>query len=189
MATSTLRVDPVSKVLGNYGKWQLITMLIIFLCKVPTSWFTAIIIYTSPAPKPGDFWCTPPPELPTEYTADWIARAHPKRFNYHNKSYIDYCEVFSDFWERPLEFFGPNQTAIETTDFATTKCENFSFDPIFYSMVADFSLVCDRDYWVPLSQVFHIAGLLIGGIVAFFLLKMWVFYRKVKYEEQLSLWE
>lgn len=172
MATSTLRVDPVTKVLGNYGKWQLASILIIFLCKVPTSWFTAIIIYTTPAPNPGEYWCTPPSDLPEEYTTEWIARAHPKRLNFHNTSYVNYCEVFSDFWERPLDYFGPNLTIIDTTNFTTTKCTNFTFNPNFYSMVADFSLVCDRDYWVPLSQMFHIGGLLIGGIVAFFMLKV-----------------
>lgn len=53
-APSTLRVDPITKVLGNFGKWQLGAMLIIFLCKVPTSWFMAIIIFTAPAPNPGN---------------------------------------------------------------------------------------------------------------------------------------
>lgn len=53
-APSTLRVDPITKVLGNFGKWQLGAMLIIFLCKVPTSWFMAIIIFTAPAPDPGN---------------------------------------------------------------------------------------------------------------------------------------
>lgn len=158
MATTTLRVDPITKVLGNFGKWQLKTILIVFLCKVPTSWFMAIIIYTSPAPNPGDFWCTPPPDLPTNYTEDWKAKAHPQRRNYHNQTYTSYCEVYTDLWERPLDFFGTNQTKFDATNFTTMQCTNFSFDPRYHSMIHDFSLVCDREYWVPLSQVFHIGN-------------------------------
>lgn len=158
MAATSLHVDPVTKVLGNFGKWQLRTMLIIFLCKVPTSWFMAIIIYTSPAPNPGDFWCTPPPTFPTKYLKDWIDIAHPQKQNHHNQTYTSYCEVYSDVWERPLDFFGPNKTLFDLTNSTTTKCTNFSFNPEYHSMVRDFSLVCDRDYWVPFSQVFHIGN-------------------------------
>lgn len=189
-APSTLRVDPITKVLGNFGKWQLSTMLIIFLCKVPTSWFMAIILFTAPAPNPGiflsylkkiclndhilwtgDFWCTPPSHLPGEYTADWIARAHPIKVDYHNRSSIDYCEVFTEFWENPLKYFGPNHTIIDTKNLNTRKCANYTFNPNYHSMVADFNLVCGRELLVPLSQCFHIFGLLVGGIIAYFLLK------------------
>lgn len=52
--SSTLRVDPITKVLGNFGKWQLGAMLIVFLCKIPSSWFMAIILFTAPAPNPGN---------------------------------------------------------------------------------------------------------------------------------------
>lgn len=170
-APSSQRIDPITKVLGKFGKFQLTAMLIIFLCKIPTSWFMAIVLFSASSPDPGDFWCTPPAKLPAEYTSDWIARAHPVKMDHHNRSKIDYCQVYTEYWENPLKYFGPNHTKIDKKNLTTTKCKNYSFNPDFNSLVADFGLICGRELLVPLSQCFHIFGLLVGGIVAYFMLK------------------
>lgn len=167
-----VRIDPITKTLGNFGKWQLSAMLIVFLCKVPTSWFMAAVIFTAPAPNPGDFWCTPPYEVPSNYTPDWIAKAQPKQFSsYNNRTTVNYCEVYVEVWNNPMDFIGPNKSDIFPKNLTTVECERFSFNPDYYSLVADYSLVCDRHFWVSLSQCFHIFGLLIGGIIAYYMLK------------------
>lgn len=167
-----VRIDPITKTLGNFGKWQLSAMLIVFLCKVPTSWFMAAVIFTAPAPNPGDFWCTPPYEVPNNYTADWIAKAHPKQFSsYNNRTTVNYCDVYVEVWNNPMDFIGPNKSDIVPKNLTTVECERFSFNPDYYSLIADYSLVCDRHFWVSLSQCFHIFGLLIGGIIAYYMLK------------------
>lgn len=163
--------DPVSKTLGVFGKWQLSAMLIVFLCKVPTSWFMAAIIFTAPAPNPGDFWCTPPSEVPQNYTAQWMEKAQPKLVDSYNKQSVDYCEVYAEVWKHPVDFIGPNKTDIVPKNLTTIKCERFSFNPEYFSLVADYSLVCGRSYWVSLTQCFHIIGLLTGGIIVYFMLK------------------
>lgn len=119
----------------------------------------------------GDFWCTPPANLPVEFTKDWVDRAHPIIVDHHNRSRVNFCEVFTIFWEKPLEYFGPNHTTIDTKNLTTTKCTNFTFNPNYHSLVADFNLICGRELLLPLSQCFHIFGLLVGGIIAYFLLK------------------
>lgn len=131
----------------------------------------AIILFTAPAPNPGDYWCTPPTDLPENYTVDWIAQAHPVRYDNHNHSKINYCEVYTEMWNNPLDYFGRNYTQIDTTNFTTKKCQHFTFHPNFHSLAADFSLICGRELLIPLSQCFHIFGLLVGGILAYFLLK------------------
>lgn len=131
----------------------------------------AIIIFTAQAPNPGDFWCTPPAELPTEYHREWMERAHQITYDRHNRSQINYCAVYTEFYENPLDYFGPNQTQIDTTHLAITKCKNFTFNPDFHSLVVDFNLVCGRDLLVSLSQCFHIFGLLVGGIIAYYILR------------------
>lgn len=170
-APSVQRVDPVTKVLGNFGKWQLSAMLIVFLCKLPTSWFMAIIIFTAKSPNPGDVWCTPPADLPAEYQKDWISKAHPVTYDSDNISHTNYCNVYTELYNNPLDYFGPNYTQIDTSNFTTSKCTNFTFNPNFHSLVVEFNLVCGRDLLVSLSQCFHIGGLLVGGIVAYFILK------------------
>ncbi|XP_064549758.1 solute carrier family 22 member 13 [Drosophila montana] len=50
--------DIIGDVVGNFGIWQLRTILIIFLCKIPAAWFMACIIFTAPELYPGtEFVC------------------------------------------------------------------------------------------------------------------------------------
>lgn len=166
-----IQSDIISQVLGNFGKWQLRTMLIIFLCKMPTSWFMAVIIFTAPAPNDGDFWCRPPDTVPQEYESEWIQVAHPIKLDRHNREVIDYCHVYRDIIENPLEFIGPNKTRLPTTNLTAVWCDHFSYNPEYHSLVVEFNLVCRRQMLLPLTQCFHIFGLLVGGIIAYILLK------------------
>lgn len=72
MAAEVEDIDVCRKMMGNFGKWQLKAMLMIFLCKIPTSWFMAVIIFTAPAPGPGDYWCRPPNDMNLSSSNDWI---------------------------------------------------------------------------------------------------------------------
>ncbi|KAH8292517.1 hypothetical protein KR054_011295 [Drosophila jambulina] len=50
--------DIIGDVVGDFGIWQLRTILIIFLCKIPAAWFMACIIFTGPELYPGsEFTC------------------------------------------------------------------------------------------------------------------------------------
>jgi len=40
--------DFIGQFLGPFGKWQLRTILIIYLCKIPSSWFMSCIIFSAP---------------------------------------------------------------------------------------------------------------------------------------------
>lgn len=159
--------DVVNQVTGNFGKWQLRAILIIFLCKIPTVWFLAIILFTAPAPNSGDFWCKPPANI-TNHT-EWILQSHPMRKYATDKEFqIDFCKVYKDrVDDKVTKFFelskNDNQKII--------PCENFHFSTDFHSVIVEYSLVCSRRLLVTLSQSFHIVGLLIGGIVVHFMLK------------------
>ena len=50
--------DIIGEIIGDFGVWQLRTILIIFLCKIPASWFMACIIFTAPELYPeSEFQC------------------------------------------------------------------------------------------------------------------------------------
>ncbi|KAH8369120.1 hypothetical protein KR009_002012 [Drosophila setifemur] len=50
--------DVIGDVVGDFGIWQLRTILILFLCKIPAAWFMACIIFTGPELYPGsEFTC------------------------------------------------------------------------------------------------------------------------------------
>lgn len=164
-------VDVIGQVIGNFGKWQLRTILIIFLCKIPTSWFMAVIIYTAPTPRDGQHWCRP--LATTNFTvanpSEWIQTVHPL----NAKGKIDICHVFADVYENPWKFFGTNQTHTQLSMKRTIiPCKDIEIRSDFYSLISKFNLMCSRALLLNLSQCFHIFGLLIGGIIAYFLLKM-----------------
>ncbi|EDW83347.1 uncharacterized protein Dwil_GK22802 [Drosophila willistoni] len=50
--------DIIGDVVGDFGIWQLRTILILFLCKIPAAWFMACIIFTGPELYAGsEFIC------------------------------------------------------------------------------------------------------------------------------------
>lgn len=168
-------VDVIEESLGHFGKWQLRTMLIVFLCKIPTSWFMAVVIFTAPAPNPGDFWCKPPKQLPNEFKYAWIERAHPLVVRKHNLTEIDYCRVYRDVYSVPLKYFNHNNHIFLISNTTTFPCEEFEFADDYQSLVADFSMVCGRAMMLPITQCAHIFGLLLGGVLAYYLLQVYVF--------------
>lgn len=166
-------VDIVAQILGNFGKWQLRTILIIFLCKMPTSWFMAVILFTAPAPNPGEYWCKQPDILPQEYQNQWIKVAHPIVEDRKHRKSVDYCHVYRDVIERPLDYMdmGSNESVHLPPNATIVGCDHFAYNPDYHSLIVDYNLVCSKELLLPLTQCFHIFGLLVGGIIAYFLLK------------------
>lgn len=171
--------DVVAKCMGNFGKWQLRTILIIFLCKIPTSWFMAVVIYTAPSPQLGEYWCRPPANFHPNSSIDWIRAVHPPRpIDDHHPGYqYDVCHVYADVMEAPEKYvdFIDNDSGMNRT---IIPCVDFVFHSDFHSLIAEFNLVCKRSLLLNLSQCFHIGGLLCGGIIAYMLLKM---YKKIRF--------
>lgn len=56
-AATADNADIVTACLGNWGQWQRRAVLLIYLCKIPSAWFMASIIFTAPTPWPGEFYC------------------------------------------------------------------------------------------------------------------------------------
>lgn len=59
--------DIIGEIIGDFGVWQIRTILIIFLCKIPASWFMACIIFTAPELYPQtEFACDPTSLTPNQ---------------------------------------------------------------------------------------------------------------------------
>lgn len=166
--------DIFARITGNFGKWQLRAVLIIFLCKIPTSWFMAVVIYTAPAPKVGDYWCRPV----EPHQEKWKDVYHPAT-SQSSASNIDYCSVYKELHGDPDRYMGVllllnRSESVETKlniNNTIVECQHFTFKSGFRSLIIEYELVCDRKYLLSLSQCFHIFGLLLGGILAYRLLK------------------
>lgn len=179
--------DAVGKFLGPFGKWQLRSTLLIYLVKIPSAWFMACVsficclqaprplthtcikfklIFTAKSPLPGEIFCRPSHEANIANTTLWIQSAHRKIFNkVENEESYNFCHVYENSTaDENLNFSGNvNQTFVE--------CSDFVHRPSFYSIIHQYGLICSREAHVALSQSFHLLGVLIGGIIAYYMLK------------------
>lgn len=172
-------VDAIGKITGDWGKWQLRAVLLIFLCKIPSSWFMACIIFTAPAPRHGEFYCKPPNTVEAQNHSAWIKVSHPAKEEEDDKEFnIDFCNVFQDAQEHAHVYYHFSQKDNEpklweepTRNSTVIPCNAFEHKSEYHSIITEYDLVCSRDILVAVTQFFHLFGVLTGGILAVNLLK------------------
>ncbi|XP_073822110.1 organic cation transporter protein isoform X2 [Musca autumnalis] len=174
------KVDAVGRVTGEWGKWQLRTVLLIFLCKIPSSWFMACIIFTAPAPRHGEFFCKPPPTIGAKNQTAWIKVSHPQKEEVQDHEFaIDFCNIYKDAQEHAHHYFNyahqEDEPRVweepESMKSDVIPCKEFQHEAEFHSIITQYDLVCSRDILVSVTQFFHLFGVLTGGILANHLLK------------------
>lgn len=181
------KIDIIGRITGNFGKWQLRSVLLIFLYKIPSAWFMACIIFTAPEPRRGEFFCQPSEALlSTNTTHKWdhmlgrhkmelIKTLHPmKSSTARNIDVIDFCNVFSDADMRAEQYF---EAIVHSKPFKMNDhneivpCERFIHHTDYHSIITDYDLVCSRNILVATTQFFHLLGVLSGGIIATYSLR------------------
>ncbi|KAH8330893.1 hypothetical protein KR067_008691 [Drosophila pandora] len=174
------KVDAVGRITGPWGKWQLRTVLLIFLCKIPSSWFMACIIFTAPAPRHGEFFCKPPNTVGAQNQTAWIKVSHPQKEETEDQEFsIDFCNVYQDAQEHAHHYYNYANSDQEPRVWEKPlnrssnliPCTEFQHQADFHSVVTQYDLVCSRDILVSVTQFFHLFGVLTGGILANHLLK------------------
>lgn len=184
------KVDIIAQVNGNFGRWQLRTVLLIFLCKIPSAWFMACLIFTAPTPRAGEIFCHPSERVLNANTKEkfermldfnktaWVSLLHPTETTAHGATQFDFCNMYANGHTMSEKYFhslssitedwiqSPNETTTETI-----PCKQFYHHSDFVSLVTDFNLVCSRDILIASTQFFHLLGVLTGGLVATYLLK------------------
>lgn len=171
-----MQLDVISHVLGDWGPWQLRTVLIIFLCKIPAAWFMACLIFTAPEPRYGEFHCKEPEGVSAGNLTEYIQIAHPLKVDSSGEftSQSDVCYVYQNANERWQNLTGDEdefifeypENTFEYSEQVLVPCESFIHTGDIRSIITDFDLVCSRTILVALTQTFHLLGVLIGGIIA-----------------------
>lgn len=116
---------------------------------------------------PGEIYCKPPLKIEVNNTNLWVALAHDKVYSrIENEQFYDYCNVHDSAEDRYLN------SSIESNITSLHACSEFEHKPIYYSLIHQYELQCSRGALISLTQSFHLLGVLIGGIVAFYLLKL-----------------
>ncbi|CRL07715.1 CLUMA_CG020669, isoform A [Clunio marinus] len=157
--------DAVEDFLGSFGKWQFRSTLLIYLVKIPSAWFMACLIFTAKSPMPGEIFCSPPIGIELNDTNFWINSIHKESFNrIENEESYDYCYVYQDAY---LNYSVREDEATRES----IPCVKFQHQTVYASIINQYELLCSREALVALSQSFHLLGVLIGGIIAFYMLK------------------
>lgn len=178
--TSSSTTDFIGDFLGPIGKWQIRTIFLIYLCKIPSSWFMSCIIFTAPTPQKGEIFCRPSMQNMSHYINDWIKVAHPiKGMRTDSEFIVDICNVYEDAMKNPDEIIGEMKMANKSTrEFDETirqkrliPCEFFDHRPAYTSIITQFDLYCSREVLIAVTQFFHLFGVLCGGILTTHMLK------------------
>lgn len=157
--------DIVSEVLGDWGPWQFRTVLLIYLCKIPSAWFMACIIFTAPIPNPGEVSCYYPEiQSAVSNQNDWSNRTYPSITIQKESHLKDICTKFNPTDDEAtisnLSFVD------EEKAFEAVHCTSFQFNTTFETTITKFGLICSRSILIATSQFFHLFGVLTGGILA-----------------------
>lgn len=125
----------------------------------------ACLIFTAPIPHHEEFHCNlPRSSIPNDNELIQMIQPRNADQNYH-------CERFMNNY---LEdgFINTSDVIQSESDISIVPCTSFNFNSSFESTITKFELVCSRSILVPLSQFFHLLGVLLGGILATKLLEL-----------------
>lgn len=170
--------DFIGNFLGPIGKWQLRTILLIYLTKIPSSWFMSCVIFTAPTPEHGEIFCKPEQEEKKK----WIKIAYTAKADALDQEVsIDFCNLFEEAKSRAQQYLNDSHSInkiddidlfeIPEKDSILVPCKTFEQKKIYNSIITQYDLYCSRDILVAVTQFFHLFGVLCGGIIATNLLK------------------
>lgn len=192
--------DLISETLGNWGKWQCRTVLLIFLCKIPACWCMAIIIFTAPSPQQVPVFCSTTSTsiiASSSNTTSNLSESdhalnlvmHPVLIEPNDKQFdIDYCNVRADLrahnsrynraryddhrWP-PIDAsqLGATETVDEHGNFSI-PCAALSYRPFYHLKETRFDVICSRNLVAAFTQFFHLFGVVSGGLIALSLMAL-----------------
>lgn len=177
---SSFQVDIIGDILGNCRSWQLRTILIIYLTKIPTAFFMACIVYTAPVPPRLHIHCNDT----SDPTSTLMTIRHPSVVSVHDKEFdLSYCDTFSDIKDHAAMHYGhenfdvpwnslnPIRSVIHVfNDSNPIPCDFFNFKS--GKSVTTYDVVCSRGGFVVVTQGMHLVGIILSGIVLRYLLKV-----------------
>lgn len=141
--------------LGQFGRYQRWQYLLVCIPAAFTSAITMASVFTAYSPRHRCLtMCDDSvlPEYSDPYYFDWVNYTLPT-----NDGKFSSCERFSNL----------SNTCINSSFFSnkTEACSQHVFDKreVLHSLVSEFDLVCDNKNWLPFSQAFFFAGVMVGA--------------------------
>lgn len=179
---TSFQIDCIGDILDNCRSWQLRTVLIIYLTKIPTAFFMACIVYTAPVPHRVHIYCNETVDTPTVTSI-----THPSVISVNDKEFdLRYCDTFADIKDHADMHYGndnyempwhpPNLTRSvidvhNNNSNGIIPCDLFNLKN-GKSVTTTYDIVCSRSGFVVVTQGMHLVGIIISGIVLRYSLKV-----------------
>eukprot|EP00092_Neocalanus_flemingeri_P003804 GFUD01004097.1.p1 GENE.GFUD01004097.1~~GFUD01004097.1.p1 ORF type:complete len:559 (-),score=90.28 GFUD01004097.1:300-1976(-) len=152
--------DPILKRIGNFGKWQARTVGAFSLIGFFFGWQMLAVSIMVPE---VDYWCSPAElQLDLGEKVNWTS---PELVTDKETGKLDHCKVFdvdySEIVDNPI-ILGK----VKSSQNATRACKRWDYERSTWpeTVVSQFDLVCDKEYWRSLSQSIYMFGVMVGSI-------------------------
>jgi len=146
--------------IGNFGAWQARTISAFSLVGFFLGWQ---MLAPSIIVPEVEYWCSPA-ELGLGL-GERVNYTSPEIISEKEETVVDHCKVFdvdySDSVEHPLII----AKISEGEPRATRPCTRWDYDRSNWpeTVVSQFNLVCDQEYWRSLSQSLYMLGIMVGS--------------------------
>ena len=155
--------DPVLSRIGNFGAWQARTISAFSLVGFFLAWQ---MLAPSIIVPEVEYWCSPA-DLGLDL-GERVNYTSPEIISEKEEREVDHCKEFdvdySDSVEHPLIVakIGAGELS------ATRPCTRWDYDRSDWpeTVVSQFNLVCDQEYWRSLSQSLYMLGIMVGSFVS-----------------------
>lgn len=177
---NTYENDVIGDVLDKCRSWQLRTIFIIYLTKIPTAFFMACIVYTAPVPQRVHLYC----KDSTNGNSLSIMKYPPVISVYDKEFNISYCDTFADIKDHAHTYHGneiyempwnePNLTrsGIDVHNQSNIiPCDVFNFKSRQF-VLTTYDVVCSRGGLVVVTQGMHLVGIFLSGVVLRYALEL-----------------
>lgn len=174
--------------IGGWGIWQKRTVFLIFLCKIIACWCMAVILFTAPHPKQITVKCIQQTENSglNEWTEESVTSnnfmdysvLHPEQIDSNDKQFdIPFCDAHDDYAAHVNVAWSRKRGSEKDVNRNATivNCDSLAFKANYLDKETNFDLICSRNLVAASTQFFHLAGVLIGGLIGMGLLKRLVF--------------
>ncbi|XP_037073810.1 organic cation transporter protein-like [Pollicipes pollicipes] len=164
--TKRQRTDVLLDQIGDIGRWQIVSFIVLSLFSIPVAWQTLVVVFH--APPDADFWCTRPAAFANWTVDQWRHYSTPRSVDKHGDPVWDGCRVFAlNYSTAPPD---PDRPPPPLSN-ATVKCphqrkipDRWQFDHAFHKWTIreHFGLVCEYDYLIGPVTGSYLVGTLIG---------------------------
>ncbi|KAK9693113.1 Sugar transporter [Popillia japonica] len=141
--------DLLLATIGDFGRWQCRTSMLMALLKFPIAWFQLGIVFLAP---PTEFWCRQPQDFNHLSVLEWKQLIKPVNTE---------PPFTSPCFMKNIEYKGNLQNR-------TISCRwGYEYDKSVMrtSIISEWNFVCGREFYADLIQITFMAGVLFGSFI------------------------